>query len=212
MHGGNEVLFTAEAPGDLENVAVAADRWHPEDIGQDELRGAVLGVLLEHFVEDFSGFRAVAAEEIRPLLPQSLGTFATGPEGSVESDVAQQIQRIGVRLLGSCGKLVEVDAAFFELVDDLGAPAGVRPIAPQLRGVAADAADLVCGVVGELQDPDLVAVRVHLVDQVRGDLDLSSIEVELARRLPGTGVREMWRDTVTVRLAASQEVMMRWTR
>jgi len=29
MHGGNEVLLAAEAPGDLENIAVAADRRHP---------------------------------------------------------------------------------------------------------------------------------------------------------------------------------------
>ena len=42
-----ELLRAAEVLGDLHDVAVLGDRRHLQHVRQDELRGAVLRVLLE---------------------------------------------------------------------------------------------------------------------------------------------------------------------
>ena len=94
--------------------------------------------------------------------------------------MAEQVERVGVGLLGGLGQLVEVDAALLERLDDLGALLGIGPCGAQLRRGRAERADLLGGVVGVADDAELLAVRVELVDQVRGDLDLAAVEVELA--------------------------------
>jgi len=92
--------------------------------------------------------------------------------------VTEQVGRIGVRLISSLGQVVELDAAFFQPVDDLPPPIRVGPFAAQFRRVAEQRADLVGGTVGELNDPQLVPVGIKLLNQVGGDFDLIAVKIE----------------------------------
>ena len=77
------------------------DRRHFQHVGKDELRRAVLGVLLQQLVEDRARLGAVAVEEVLcSLLRQPLGALAAGAQRRVEGEVAEQVERVGVRLLG----------------------------------------------------------------------------------------------------------------
>ena len=78
------------------------------------------------------------------------------------------------------------------LLDDLGPRcAGSAHALAQLRRGRAERAHLLRRVVGVAHDAELLAVGVELVDEVRGNLDLAAVEVELApllgRRLDDLG-------------------------
>ncbi len=94
--------------------------------------------------------------------------------------MAQQVERIGVGLLGGLGEFLEADAALGQSPDDLGSLHGIGPLRPQFRRGRAQRADGLCRVVGVADDPELLPVRVEVVDEVGRDLDLAAIEVELA--------------------------------
>ena len=109
-----------------------------------------------------------------------LCTLTAGAKRRVEGDVAEQVEGIGVRLLGGFGKVIEADATLGQALDDFGSPHGVGPLRPQGRGVRAQGANGLGGVVGVADDPQLLAVRVDVIDEVRRDLDVAPVEVELA--------------------------------
>ena len=99
--------------------------------------------------------------------------------------MADQVERVGVGLVGGFGQVVEVDAPLFEPLDDVATFFWVCPFVAQFRRIAVERADLVGRVVGELDDAKLVAVGVKLVNQVGSDLDPPAVEVKLAARAIG---------------------------
>ena len=154
------------------------DRRHLQHFGKDELRRSVVGVLVQQFVQHGAGLGRVAVEEVCLVPSHPLGTLAPRSQWSVERQVAEQVERIGVGLSGGLGQLVKVDAAFLQPVDDLGTPGRIGPVVAQVGGVGEQRPHLLAGVVGELHDAELLAVGVEFVDQVGGDLDRAAIEVE----------------------------------
>ena len=183
------MLDAAESGRDFEYVPVFTDRRNFQHVGNDELGGSVFGVLVEQFVEDLAGLGAKLIEEIRPFRPQALRPFAPCAEGSVERQVTDQVEGVGVGLVGGLGQMVEVDSAFGQTVDDFATPLWVGPFAAQFGGVAVQRADLVRRVIGELDDAELRTVGVEFVDKVGRDFHLAAIEVELLSSTWGINIR-----------------------
>src|SRR6478672_4445809 len=94
-----ELFRPAEELGDLDNVAAIRNRRNLQNIGDDELCGAVLGVFLQEIGEYRTGFRSVFFEETLLIFLNSIRTLAPRPQRTVESEVAQQIERVGLGLV-----------------------------------------------------------------------------------------------------------------
>src|SRR6266481_5025340 len=110
-HGVAEPVCTAEEVDDVRHGAVVGERRYVQDVRKNELRVAVLRVFVEQLLEDLSGFGSEAVEEILSGLAKTLRAFAARTQRSVEREVTEQIEGIGVGLLGGFGQLVEVDPA-----------------------------------------------------------------------------------------------------
>ena len=143
---------------------------------------AVLRILLQQVFEDLARRGGVAFEEVLLLAPEVCGTLPPRAQRGVEGDVAEQIEGVSVRLAGHRAQLVEADAALFEQLDHQRAGLRIGPLLAQRRQRGVERAHLFAGIVGVLHDPQLLAVRVQLVDQVGDDLHHTAVEVELARR------------------------------
>ena len=140
--------------------------------GQRELQFAVGGVFLEQVAQDFAGFGGVVGEERGLLLLDAVGALAAGEHGRVEGQMAEEVERVGVGLAGLGGDGLEINAALGQLLDDCGALLRVGPAGAEVFQAGAEGADLFGGVVGELDDAELFAVGVELVDEFGGDFDL----------------------------------------
>ena len=77
-----------------------------------------------------------------------------------------------------CSQLIEIDAALFQFGDDLGAKRRIRPLFPQVGRRRIDGSHFLGGVFGESHDAQLPPVRIELVNQMRGDLDLAAVKVK----------------------------------
>ena len=144
------------------------------------MRDAVVGVLLQQFFQDTSCVGAVTLEEVPALRAESLGTFPPCPQRGVESDMAEQVERVRVGLVCCRSEFVEVDAPLFQGGNDLRPSGGIRPAAAQVGGVGEERPHLVGGVVGVLDHAELVTLGVKLVDEMGSDFHLPAIDVELA--------------------------------
>ena len=166
-----KLIGPTEQGDDVAYLPMGGKRGNLEYVGQHELCVTIDRVLLQQVFQNLAGFRGVAAEEIRAGLTQVLCTLTAGAKRRVEGDVAEQVEGVGVRLLGGLGKVIEADATLGQALDDFGSPHGVGPLRPQCRGVRAQGADGLGGVVGVADDPQLLPVRVNLIDKVRRNLD-----------------------------------------
>ena len=106
-----------------------------QDLGNLELCGAVLDVLLQNVVEESRGppARSIAKKSTLPLRKQ-LGTLSARAERRVIGDVAEKVEGIGVRLAGVVRKFLEGDAALFKRCDDGCALIGIAPARAKLGG------------------------------------------------------------------------------
>ena len=87
-----------------------------------------------------AGLGPVLLEEVLLLLAQPLGPLAAGAQRGVEGEVAEQVERVGVGLVGGLGQLVEVDAALRQACDDRRRAPRRRPsCVRKLGGVAVTA-------------------------------------------------------------------------
>ena len=94
--------------------------------------------------------------------------------------MAKQVERVGVRLARLRGDLREINAALGQLLDDVGALAGISPAGAQFVRAGAERAHLLGGVVGELDDAKLFAIGIKFVDEFGGDFHLAAVEIEFA--------------------------------
>src|SRR6266508_2338169 len=118
-HRGAQLVRVTEQIDDLGHGAMPGERRHPQHVGQEELGVAVLGVLFQQLLEHLAGLRAVAIEEVLARLAKALRPLAPGAQRSVEGQVAEEIEGIGLGLAGDLAELGEVDAALLQLLDDL---------------------------------------------------------------------------------------------
>ena len=91
--------------------------------------------------------------------------------------MAQEVEGIRFRLVARFSQLIKVDAALLQLGDDLSAERGIRPFLSQVGGGGIERAHLLGCVLGKTHDTQLAAVRIELVHQMRGDLDLATVEI-----------------------------------
>ena len=94
--------------------------------------------------------------------------------------MTEQVERIGIRLTGSFCQVVEIDAPLGETLNDLGSLLRVSPLCSKLRRGAIERADFLRCVVGELDHTQLFPIRIEFMDDVRHNLDLTSVKVVLA--------------------------------
>ena len=101
---------------DVTDLSVVGERRHFQHIGQNELGVAVLGVFFQQFLEYLPGrWDQTPHPAFGHLLPigcgegavalgfQALRALAAGAERGVEREMAEQIERVGVRLLRLLG-------------------------------------------------------------------------------------------------------------
>ena len=93
------------------DVAVRRDRRNLQHVGQDELRDAVLARTCRAVRRGSAAppGRSWSKKSFAPAA--ALRALAAGAQRRVEGEVAEQVERVGVGLLGRLGQLVEVDAA-----------------------------------------------------------------------------------------------------
>src|SRR5712692_6962097 len=88
---------------------------------------AVGGVFLQQIVQNLAGLQAEVGEESRLLPLHAVGTLAARENGRVESEMAQEVERVGARLPRPCGDCLEVNPALSKLLGEVAALAGVGP-------------------------------------------------------------------------------------
>jgi hypothetical protein len=124
-------VHTAELADNLHDVPVPRDGRHFQNLGNRELRDAVLGILLQQFFQDTSRLGTELVEEVPLLRAEPVGTLPSRPKGRVEGDVAQQVEGVCLGLVRSRRQFVEVDATLFQGINDFTASGGIRPAAAQ---------------------------------------------------------------------------------
>jgi hypothetical protein len=144
----------------------------------------VLGVFFQQLFEDLTSLRGIAREEVRLRRLELLRTLAPRAEWCAESQVAEEIEGVGVRLLGRLGQLGKIHAALLQALDDLRTLGRIGPLRAQLRRRRTQGPNRFPRVFGITDHAELLAVRVQLVNQVRRDLDLAAVEVEFLPPLP----------------------------
>lgn len=136
----------------------------------------MLGVFLQQIGEYGFGLGAELIEVISFLFSHPVGPLAPRAQRTVESEMTKQVEGIRFRLVTRLSQRIKVDAALFELGDDLGAECRVRPVLSQVGGGGIERAHLLGCVLGKTHDTQLAAVRIELVHQMRGDLDSATVE------------------------------------
>src|SRR5437899_1391387 len=99
-----------------------------EYIGQHELGVAINGVLFEQVFENLARLRPVALKEVEAGLTELLRTLSPRAEGGVEGKMTNQVERIGVRLLGCLGKFIEADPPLGKAANDLRSLCRISPL------------------------------------------------------------------------------------
>ena len=61
-------------------------------------------------------------------LLEMLGTLTAGAKRSIEGEVAQQVERIGVRLFSGLGKVIKTDTTLSQSSDDLRSLPWIAPL------------------------------------------------------------------------------------
>ena len=102
-HRGAELLGTAEELDDLRHGAVPGERRNVEHVGQDELGVAVFGILLDQLVQHLTRLGSVTVEEVLACLAKPLRPLPASAQRGVERQMAEQIERIGLGLVGGLG-------------------------------------------------------------------------------------------------------------
>ena len=184
VDGVAELVCAAEFADDFIDVAVIGNGPDFQHVGQRELQFAVAGVFLQQVVQNFAGFRREEFEEGNVLLLQAVGALAAGEHRRVEGQMAQKIERVGLRLARLRRDLREINAALGQLLNDVGALAGIRLAGAQVVRAGAERPHFLGGVVGELDDAELLAVGVEFVDEFGGDFHLAAVEVEFSTPHP----------------------------
>ncbi len=80
IHRFPELFRAAEVAGDLDDVAVTGQRWDPQNVRHDELRGPKFGVFLQQLIQYLPCLRAIPVEKVftvllqpfRPRVPDAL--------------------------------------------------------------------------------------------------------------------------------------------
>lgn len=111
------------------------------------------------FVENLAGFEAKFVEE---GLLQLLDALFASEHGTVEREVAQQVEGVGLGLSGLLCDLVKIHAALGELLNDFGALLAIGPAGTEFIGILADRADFFGLVIRGFDDGELFAVETPL--------------------------------------------------
>lgn len=87
-----------------------------------------------------------------------------------QGKVAEQIERIGIWLLGSVGKLIEADTTLDQQPNNLASLYRIGPLRPKCRCGRPQRANSVRCIVRIADDAKLLPVPIEVVDQVGRDL------------------------------------------
>ena len=158
---------------------MVGDRGNPKHVRQHELRVAVLGIFLEQLVQYLSRFDPILREQVPSRLPELLCALSSSTQRCVEREMTQQVERIGVWLVRSVRELSEINATFFQPLNQLRPLLGVGPSSAKFWRCGAQRADSLGCLLGVPHYSQLMAVSVELVHQMRRDLDVPLVEVVL---------------------------------
>ena len=90
---------------------------------------------IKHLVENLSGVGTKPGEECWLLLFHTVRSLAARQDRSVEGEMTQQIERVGVRLACLHGNCLEVDPTLGKLTNNLGALIRIDPADAQFVGI-----------------------------------------------------------------------------
>ena len=92
LHGLPQLVGPAEGRDDLPHGPVRGNRRDVEDVRQDELGVAVLGVFLQQLVQNLPRLGAVPVKKVFALGAQLLCPLPAGAQRGVEGEVAEQVE------------------------------------------------------------------------------------------------------------------------
>lgn len=138
VHGVAELVCAAKLANDFRHVAVLRDRGDFQHVGQRELEFAVGGVFLQQVAQDFARLGGEVVEEAGLLPLHSVGALAAGEQRRVEGEMAQQVERVGVRLARLNCERPEINPPLVQLLDNLCPLFQVAPACPQLNRAVTD--------------------------------------------------------------------------
>jgi hypothetical protein len=180
IDGSTELLRSAELPHDFEHVAVGGNGRDFQDAGHRKPGGSMLDVFVENLLENFAGLRLEVFPEVHAAFAEAVGTLAAGAKRGAKGNVAQEVERVRVRLGCILRELLQRDAAIFERLKDGRALVRLAPVRAKLRRSRRDCADLFRSVVGELDDAKALAAGVEFVNDMGRDFNGAAVNVELA--------------------------------
>ena len=118
IHGLPQFVRTSKQIADLYYVAAIRKRRDFKYVRNEKLGGSVLRVFLQQVIQHGPGLGTKLIEEVLPQAAQVLSAFPARSQRRIESDVAEQIERVGLRLVGGSCQVVEINATLGQLRDD----------------------------------------------------------------------------------------------
>jgi hypothetical protein len=114
-----ELFGTAKELYDFAGLTMVRYWRNPKNVGQHELRVAVLRIFLEELIKDLPGLGSILLKEVLSLLLQALGSLAPRAKRRIERQVAEKIERVRVWLFRLLGEFLKADSALGKGLDDL---------------------------------------------------------------------------------------------
>jgi hypothetical protein len=99
-----------------------------------KLADAIIGIFIEQGIQDLPRRWREGVQEIGLLLPKFRQPLPARNQRGAVSHMQEQIQCIGVFVMGHFGQVLRIDAAPAQLLHDLAALLGQRPSLAQVLG------------------------------------------------------------------------------
>ena len=202
VDGLGEIGAGAELPDQLERRAHLADRRDLQHLGIIEVQHALVAVFGQERLQHRAGLRAVFCEDV--ALAHVVGPLAPGQRGLVESDVADQVERIEI-LADLVQQMLERQSLAFQLLNDQLLALGFFPT-PQKAVEAGEA--LAQRFLGKIPQAfgHQTATLVKILDALGDDRHRNAIDIDF---LP---MAAAGRERDVRRLAINDDLLVGWRR
>jgi hypothetical protein len=121
------------------------------------------------------------------VLARAFRPLAAGQQGRIPGQMAQQVERVGVGLIGAHREFLKADATLGQFPENFATGIGIGPRGLQIGALTVQRTDGTSGVLGVAYDLQLLAVGVEIVHEMADDLDFAAVDIELARLVRRVG-------------------------
>jgi hypothetical protein len=169
------------AGGDFGGRTIAVEGLHLHQLGQRiELDDAALDVAVEQQRKDFARGFAVLREQVLGFALGGFSALAAREQRCIPRQMAKQVEGIGVGLFAGGRQFLEANAALGQLAQHFAARVRISPFGLQRLARGIQRAKRPARIFGVLDDLELLAVGVEVIDQMADDLDFAAVDVIFA--------------------------------